>query len=243
MNLLLQYPRIVFFTGAGMSKESGMPTYRGEGGLWAEYRYQDYACQQAFERDPMHVWEFHEQRRAKASSCQPHQGHHLLARFIQERRDSGKGENGGVTVVTQNIDGLHQRSGVMPVYELHGSLWRVRCDVCAKVLDQLETPLPNYRHNCGAYLRPDIVWFGDALDRGLLTKVVDAISHCNLFVSVGTSAAVFPAARLPLQAIEAGARLIEINPRPTPVSQYYQTVMRGPGSEMLAKLFEAGTAE
>ena len=184
MNLLLQYPKIVFFTGAGMSKESGMPTYRGEGGMWTQYRYQDYACQEAFERDPAAVWEFHEVRRATAAACQPHQGHDLLAQLVKQRLAGGRG---GVTIITQNIDGMHQRAGVADVYELHGSLWRVRCDHCGVTYENTELPVSNYRHSCGHYLRPAITWFGDPLDRSLLTKAVDAISKCNLFVSIGTS--------------------------------------------------------
>ena len=239
MNNLLQYSKIVFFTGAGMSKESGVPTYRGAGGLWNEYRYQDYACQEAFERDPEAVWEFHDKRRAAAAACAPHRGHELITQLTLARQEAGRGVNGGVTIVTQNIDGMHQRAGACLIYELHGSLWRVRCDSCGVVMENAEVPLQSKRHSCGQFLRPDIVWFGDSLNRSTLTKAVDAISHCNLFVSIGTSAAVFPAARLPMHAIESGATLIEINPEPTPVSQQYQKHMRGPASEMLAQLLEA----
>lgn len=238
MNLLLQYPKIVFFTGAGMSKESGVPTYRGEGGIWTQYRYQDYACQEAFERDPEGVWEFHNRRREVTGACQPHPGHYLLTSLIEQRERAGKGTGGGITLITQNIDGMHQRAGVAQVLELHGSLWRVRCDTCGEVVTNHDTPMVQLKHHCGHYLRPDITWFGDALNRALLTRAVDAISHCNLFVSIGTSGAVFPAARLPLQAIEAGAALVEINPEPTAVSQYYQRHLRGPASEMLAQLLE-----
>ncbi|MBS2039665.1 NAD-dependent deacylase [bacterium] len=236
MNLMLTYPRIVFFTGAGMSKESGVPTYRGEGGLWKEYRYQDYACQSAFENNPEAVWNFHDQRRAVTAACQPHVGHELIARLAKERQAAGRGTNGGVTVVTQNIDGMHQRAGSEIVYELHGSLWRVRCDSCCEVSHNLELPLRSRVHHCGNFLRPDIVWFGDSLSRSTLTKAVDAISRCSLFVSIGTSGAVYPAARLPLHAIESGAACIEINPESTPVSQHYQQHLRGPASVMLPQL-------
>jgi len=239
MNLLLQYSQIVFFTGAGMSKESGLPVYRGEGGIWTQYRYQDYACQDAFERDPAAVWEFHDQRRASAAQCQPHRGHHLITQLSQARQAAGKGKAGGVTIITQNIDGMHQRAGSSLVYELHGSMWRVRCDACEVVMENLDVPLGVYQHTCGHFFRPDIVWFGDSLNRSVLTKAVDAISHCSLFVSIGTSAAVYPAARLPMHAIENGAALIEINPQPTPVSQQYQRHLRGPASQMLAELLES----
>jgi NAD-dependent deacetylase len=238
MNLLLSYARIVFFTGAGMSKESGVPTYRGQGGLWKEYRYQDYACQAAFEKDPQSVWDFHDKRRAAAAACEPHLGHQLLTRLMRERQAAGRGPHGGVTIVTQNIDGMHQRAGGEQVYELHGSLWRVRCDACGIAVENRESPLQSRRHDCGNFWRPDVVWFGDSLNRATLTKAVDAISRCNLFVSIGTSGAVFPAARLPLHAIEGGAACVEINPEPTPVSQQYQKHLRGPASEMLSQLLE-----
>jgi NAD-dependent deacetylase len=239
VNLLQQYPKIVFFTGAGMSAESGVPTYRGEGGTWTKYRYQDYACQEAFDRDPKAVWHFHDKRREAAAGCQPHSGHSLLADLAKARQAAGLGHRGGVTVVTQNIDGMHQRAGSEGVLELHGSLWRVRCQACGTVDANLEVPMAVYQHSCGAYLRPDITWFGDALDRQTLSQAVDAISHCQLFVSIGTSAVVYPAARLPMQAMTGGAATIEINPLPTSVSQLYQKHLRGPASEMLAQLLNA----
>jgi len=126
VNLLHQYPKVVFFTGAGMSADSGVPTYRGQGGLWHEYRYQDYACQDAFERDPVGVWEFHDKRREATARCNPHRGHQLLTELIRGRAEVGFGPDGGVTIVTQNIDGMHQRAGLTKVLELHGSLWRIR---------------------------------------------------------------------------------------------------------------------
>jgi NAD-dependent deacetylase len=242
VNLLRQYPRIVFFTGAGMSAESGVPTYRGEGGIWSEYRYQDYACQEAFDRDPVAVWDFHDKRRAVAAGCHPHRGHTLLADLARARQADGLGHQGGVTIVTQNIDGMHQRAGSEEVLELHGSLWRVRCQVCGTVDTNLDVPMAGHRHSCGAYLRPDIVWFGDALNRDTISQAVDAISHCQLFVSIGTSAVVYPAARLPMHAMTGGAATIEINPLSTSVSQLYQKHLRGPASEMLAQLLDVAEA-
>ncbi|MGE0489522.1 MAG: NAD-dependent deacetylase [Vulcanimicrobiota bacterium] len=235
MKLLNQYPKIVFFTGAGMSADSGIHTYRGEGGLWHEYRYQDYACQDAFERDPVAVWKFHDQRRAEAANCNPHRGHELLADLVRGRAESGFGPDGGVTIVTQNIDGMHQRAGVDKVLELHGSLWRIRCDACGVVEDNRDIPLGAYQHSCGSYWRPDIVWFGDSLKRNVLSQATDAIARCQLFVSIGTSGAVFPAARLPQHAIASGAALIEINPEKTSVSQFYQKHLRGGAEAMLVE--------
>ena len=209
MNLLMQYPKIVFFTGAGMSADSGVPTFRGEGGMWHQYRYQDYACQEAFERDPEAVWEFNNMRRRAVAECRPHRGYELLTELTRAR----------------NIDGMHQASGAGEVYELHGSLWKIRCDVCGVVEENREVPL-----------EPDIVWFGDSLKRNVLSRSVDAISRCRLFVSIGTSAVVFPAARLPQQAVSVGATLIEINPERTAVSNLYQKHMRGGAEEMPAQL-------
>lgn len=236
MNLLMQYPKIVFFTGAGMSADSGVPTFRGEGGMWHQYRYQDYACQEAFERDPEAVWEFNNMRRRAVAECRPHRGYELLTELTQARAEAGLGPGGGVTIVTQNIDGMHQASGAGEVYELHGSMWKIRCDVCGVAEENREVPLEQLKHSCGNYWRPDIVWFGDSLKRNVLSRSVDAISRCRLFVSIGTSAVVFPAARLPQQAISVGATLIEINPERTAVSNLYQKHMRGGAEEMLAQL-------
>ena len=140
--------------------------------------------------------------------------------------------------MTQNIDGMHQASGAEKVNELHGSMWKIRCDVCGVVEENRDVPLKELKHSCGNYWRPDIVWFGDALKRDVLSRSVDAISRCRLFVSIGTSAVVFPAARLPQQAINVGATLMEINPERTAVSNLYQKHMRGGAEEMLGQLLE-----
>src|SRR5262245_5945137 len=124
---LRDFEAIVFFTGAGMSAESGVPTYRRKGGIWKEYDYQQYACQPAFDRDPQAVWEFHNYRRELVSKCAPNRGHEIIAKLEAELPH--------VSVVTQNIDGLHQRAGSQGVVELHGSLWRVRCDICGTRLE------------------------------------------------------------------------------------------------------------
>lgn len=220
---LSDFRRIVFFTGAGLSVESGIPTYRGSGGIWHEYNYADYACQRAFDRDPERVWEFHDKRRAAVAACEPNAGHRLIAQVA------------GATIVTQNIDGLHQRAGSPDAIELHGSLWRVRCDACRTRNENHDLPIER-RCACGSWLRPDIVWFEDVLDHGVLAQAEQAASTCDLFVGVGTSGVVFPAAALPRVALEAGATCLEINPEPTPVSDWYGHHLRGPASAMLAKL-------
>ena len=222
------FERIVFFTGAGLSAESGIPTYRGSGGIWREYDYEDYACQRAFDRDAERVWDFHDKRRAAVAACEPNEGHGIIAE-VQRRKP-------GSWIVTQNIDGLHQRAGAVDVIELHGSLWRVRCDACGVIRDDLETPLACRTCRCGSYWRPDIVWFEDPLDPGAVRAAERAISGCDLFVSIGTSGVVFPAAELPRLAVRNGATCVEINPEETMVSSWYQHHLRGGASEMLRRM-------
>ena len=223
------FSKIVFFTGAGMSAESGVPTYRGAGGIWKQYDYQRYACQTAFDRDPAAVWEFHNFRRGLVATCHPNAGHRLIARAEQTLP--------AVTVVTQNIDGLHARAGTARLHELHGNLWRVRCDTCGVreqdgpvQREQLRCP------GCGGWWRPDIVWFGDYLDEDVVRSATAAIEDCDLLVSVGTSAVVYPAAALPELARAAGALCVEINPDETPASHLYSLHLRGPATAMLARL-------
>lgn len=220
------FDRIVFFTGAGISAESGVPTYRGPGGIWKDYNYEDYACQAAFDRSPRRVWDFHNYRRALFSACAPSAGHEVIADLQRSR---------GVTVITQNIDGLHQLAGSREVIELHGSLWRLRCDACGARATRRDAPLEHLHcSNCGAMWRPDIVWFGDALDGRVLQRAEAAIRSAQLLVSVGTSAVVYPAAALPLVAKEAGALCVEVNPESTPMSDAYDVCLRMTASRALA---------
>jgi NAD-dependent deacetylase len=219
---------IVFFTGAGMSVESGVPTYRGKGGIWKEYDYGRYACQRAFDSDPDAVWEFHNYRRGLVAACEPNEGHRIVAELEEDC--------GHVSVITQNIDGLHQLAGTDAIIELHGSLWRVRCDACGAKKTDRSAPLEDVRCGCGAHWRPDIVWFGDALDQGNIDDAIREMKHCEVFVSIGTSAVVYPAAELPLVAKRAGATLIEINPEPTPLTDAYDVCLRGTATEMLTRL-------
>ena len=226
---LRDYRRIVFFTGAGMSAECGIPTYRGRGGIWSQYRYEEYACQRAFDRDPDKVWDFHDLRRARVASCDPHAGHRLIAELQRE----GPGR---VSIVTQNIDGMHQRAGARDVVELHGSLWRVRCDGEGVVREDATIPMEPRRCACGAYFRPDIVWFEDSLDERNLARAEELLADCDLLVSVGTSAVVYPAAELPRIAMARGAMTVEINLEDTAASPLYRERLRGAASEALGAL-------
>lgn len=222
------FQRIVFFTGAGMSAESGVPTFRGKGGIWSQYRYEEYACQRAFDHDPNKVWDFHDMRRTVVSGCEPNTGHRIIAELQRERPETA--------VITQNIDGLHQRAGAQDVTELHGSLWRVRCDAEGTLREDRSVPMSPRTCSCGAYFRPDIVWFEDSLNPANITAAYEALMRCDLLVSIGTSGVVYPAADMPRLAAERGAVTVEINPEETPMSYLYQHHLRGPASEMLARL-------
>jgi NAD-dependent deacetylase len=222
------FERIVFFTGAGLSAESGIPTYRGHGGIWKEYNYEDFACQRAFDRDPDKVWDFHDKRRAAVAACEPNAGHRAISE-VQRAKPA-------TTIITQNIDGLHVRAGGRDLIELHGSLWRVRCGRDGTVRDDASVPMEPRRCACGAYWRPDIVWFEDSLDPRVLLRARQALERADLIVSVGTSGVVYPAADLPRIAVAAGAVSVEINLEDTPVSELYQHQLRGTASELLAAM-------
>lgn len=224
-----QYEHVLFFTGAGMSAESGVPTYRGRGGIWERYRWEEFACQEAFDADPEKVLKFHELRRAAVLACHPHAGHAAIA-ALEKRHPR-------VTVVTQNIDGMHQRAGSRRVWELHGSLWRVRC-ANHGISEDIGEKYRSYRcEKCGSWLRPDITWFGDALNEGVVREAVAAIRCCDLFVSVGTSGVVYPAAGFPRFARESGARCVEINPEASEMSALYDEAIRERAGHALPELF------
>ncbi len=222
------YKKIVFFTGAGMSAESGVPTYRGSGGIWHKYNYEEFACQDAFDRHPQKVLDFHELRRKSVLECQPHNGH----KFISELQKS----HNYVTVVTQNIDGMHQRAGTENVIELHGSLWRLRCDDCSITIDDIGESFTNKKCKCGNYLRPDITWFGDMLNEKVIQQASEAIRNCDLFISIGTSGVVWPAAGFPQEAKSTGAYCVEINTERTELSGLFDEVIIGKASEVLTDL-------
>jgi NAD-dependent deacetylase len=221
---------LVFFTGAGMSAESGVPTYRGRGGIWDQYRWEDYACQRAFDAAPDKVLDFHEQRRTRVLACEPHAGHRHLARLQAARAD--------VAIVTQNIDGLHDRAGARGVVELHGSLWRLRCARHGVVEDRAAGPYARRRcARCEEPLRPDVVWFEDVLDARVFARARELVAACRTFVAVGTSAVVWPAAGLIHVARDAGARMIELNVEDTGMSDLFDERWRGPAGALLPERF------
>ena len=222
------FEQVVFFTGAGLSAECGLPTYRGAGGIWSTYDYESYACQRAFDRDPARVWAFHDVRREVMGSVEPGPAHRAMARLQAERP--------ATRIVTQNIDGLHQRAGASDVIELHGSVWRLRCQCPGPPRENTDRPLsPKICPDCKTWYRPDIVWFEDPMPSGPLEAAMDALTSCDLLVSIGTSGVVYPAAGLPRLA--QGALRIEVNPEETPVSDGYELHLRGGAGEMLRRLW------
>lgn len=227
---LSDYSSVLFFIGAGMSAESGVPTYRGAGGIWGQYRYQDVACQRAFDAQPEQVLDFHEIRRTAVLACAPHAGHFALAKL--------QAAHSRLHVVTQNIDGMLQRAGVRVDAELHGSLWRMRCHVHGIRKDAAAGQFHSRRcPDCATWLRPDITWFDDAVNENVFADTAEMIATTELFVSVGTSAAVYPAASFIPLARRAGARMIEINPERTEASALFERCHALPASEALTTLF------
>lgn len=223
---------IAVLTGAGISAESGIPTFRGAAGLWKQFRPEELATPEAFARDPRTVWEWYHWRRKLISQAKPNAGHRALARLEQLTPK--------FTLVTQNVDGLHQAAGSNEVLELHGSIWKFRCTQCRREwLDRhtLEGRQLVYCQ-CGATARPGVVWFGEGLPPDIWKLAEWAVRSCDLLIVVGTSAVVYPAASLVLLAHSSGAQVIEINIEVSPVSGIVNVQLIGKAAEVLPKLIE-----
>lgn len=222
--------RIAVLTGAGVSAESGVPTFRGPGGLWRTHRPEELATQGAFARDPKLVWEWYDWRRSLIARVDPNPGHSALA-ALEDRSPE-------FTLITQNVDGLHERAGSRRVHRLHGSIWRVRCTECCAETTDDRVPLPEIppRCGCGALVRPGVVWFGEPLPVSEWMTAERAAKTCDLFIVVGTIAQVYPAAALIPMAAQAGARIIEINMEDTPLSGVAGLSLRGKAGEILPQL-------
>lgn len=225
---------VAVLTGAGISAESGVPTFRdAQTGLWARFRPEELATPEAFERSPQMVWEWYEWRRSLVARAQPNPGHFALAaieaRVLQ------------FTLITQNIDGLHSAAGSRNVLELHGNILRNKCFEHHHVVDSWNDTrdIPPKCPRCGGRLRPDVVWFGEMLPQAEFTKALEAVAHCDLFLSVGTSTAVEPAASMPFTALQRGAVVVEINPQRTPLSPRAHYVLRTPAGTILPMLVKA----
>jgi len=226
--LLRQAKKVVALTGAGISAESGIPTFRGKDGLWKNYRAEELATPYAFDRDPTLVWEWYNWRRGIIAPVEPNPGHKVLARWEKIFPE--------FTLITQNIDGLHWKAGSKNILELHGNIWKMRCTEEGTITDNHESPLkeiPPHCPSCGALLRPHVVWFGESLSPLILQRSFILSSQCEVILVIGTSAVVQPAASLPLSAAEAGAKIVEINLDPTPLTPYADFSFRGKSGEIL----------
>jgi NAD-dependent deacetylase len=220
---------VAVLTGAGISAESGVPTFRGASGLWRTHRAEDLATPGAFARDPRLVWEWYDWRRGLVEAAEPNAGHRALVEL--ERRVPA------FTLVTQNVDGLHARAGSRNLIHLHGSLWTLRCVRCGAEREDRTTPLPALppRCRCGGLERPGVVWFGETLPDGALERAAAAVAAADLVLVVGTSAVVYPAAGLVPLALDRGVPVIEVNLEDTTFSD--RTIgLRGPAGTILPAL-------
>jgi NAD-dependent deacetylase len=222
---------VAVLTGAGVSAESGVATFRGAGGLWEGHRVEEVATPEAFARDPAFVWRFYHMRRANLRGIRPNPGHVALADL-----EGRFGER--FTLATQNIDGLHRAAGSRRVLELHGSLARVRCTGCGRVEDRGLEPLPELPtcDRCGSLLRPDVVWFHEMLPDDVWREAAHAAGTCDCFLVVGTSAVVYPAAGLAETARGSGAVVVEVNLEATPAGGRGGIGLYGPSGQLLPEL-------
>jgi NAD-dependent deacetylase len=221
---------IVALTGAGVSAESGLATFRGPGGLWRGRDPAELATPAAFRADPETVWQFYDWRRAQAARAEPNPGHRALAAL--------EGHHDDFRLVTQNVDGLHERAGSRRVVRLHGTLWRLRCTEDGREIEERTPELPELppRCECGALLRPAVVWFGEPLSTEVLALAEAAARRASLLLVAGTSGLVYPAAALPGIARAAGAYVVEVNPEATPLSPNVDERLAGPSGLVLPLL-------
>ena len=225
--------RVVVLTGAGISAESGVPTFRGEDGLWKKFRPEELATASAFMSNPQLVWEWYEFRRNLIEKIEPNPAHYAIVEFAKFFED--------FILVTQNVDGLHQKAGSTEVVELHGNITKNKCINCGKRYEDLSQAksglLP--KCSCGGNIRPDVVWFGEMLPADAINIAFESSSNCKLFFSVGTSAIVHPAASLPLIAKRNGACVVEVNLVPTEISSFTDELFLGKAGEILSELKQA----
>ena len=226
--------RVVVLTGAGVSQESGLRTFRdAQTGLWAQYKPTELASPEAFARDPKLVWDWYAWRREAVKAVRPNAGHYALVKMETRVPE--------FTLITQNVDNLHRMAGSQNVLELHGNIQRVRCADCytfTETWDDDSEAVPRCKV-CGGLLRPDVVWFGEALPRQQLEAAVEAARSCEAFFSIGTSGVVQPAASLGFAAHNRGATVVEINAEPTPLTPKADYFLHGKSGEILPQLVDA----
>jgi NAD-dependent deacetylase len=224
-----QAKSVAVLTGAGISAESGVPTFRGAEGLWKNFKAEDLATPEAFARDPRLVWEWYDWRRSLIAQAKPNAAHRALVE-LEKRKP-------GFTLITQNVDGLHDLAGSGKILKLHGDIWRLRCLECGANFPNRRVPLPKLPPHCacGGTARPGVVWFGEPLPEGMMQEAEHAAA-ADVFLVIGTSAIVYPAASLIPFAKNSGARVIEINLGETPFSATVDCVLRGKAAEILPEL-------
>ena len=225
--------KVIVFTGAGVSAESGIPTFRGKDGLWNKFKPEELATPEAFFRNPKLVWEWYDWRRQLIAKAHPNEAHKIIAKMEKEIED--------FYLITQNVDGLHQKAGSEKVVELHGNIWKVRCVDCGYETYDYRTPLPEIPpkcEKCGGLLRPGVVWFGESLPADALEKAYELSRESHIFIVVGTSGVVYPAAQLPYIAKENGAQVIEVNPEETPISRIADKIFREKATSGMKKVYE-----
>jgi NAD-dependent deacetylase len=234
VRFLRKAERVVALTGAGVSQESGLRTFRdAQTGLWSQYKPTELASPEAYERDPKLVWDWYAWRREAIKGVRPNPGHYALVDMAQHIPD--------FILITQNVDGLHRMAGSPHVIELHGNLQRVKCASCGQQAEEwndAEDDIPRCEA-CGGLLRPDVVWFGEALPRAELEAAVEAARTCHTFFSIGTSGVVQPAASLAFAAHNKGAVVVEINAEPTPLTPKADFALHGKSGEILPLLVQA----
>lgn len=221
---------ITVLTGAGISADSGVPTFRGTDGLWRNYRAEDLATPEAFERNPRLVWEWYNWRRELIATKEPNPAHIALAQLETRRRE--------FWLITQNVDGLHRAAGSRRISEIHGNIWMVRCTGCGSVTENrhVPIPIPPICQACGAVQRPHIVWFGESLDPADLRKCDESLRSCDLLLVIGTSGVVYPAAGFASIAKQAGATVLEVNLDETPQSDLVDLSLHGKAKDLVPQL-------
>ncbi len=223
---------VAALTGAGISAESGLPTFRGPGGLWRQRRPEELARREAFAKDPKLIWEWYNWRRSVIAEAQPNAAHLALA--------SLEGRVPGFSLITQNVDGLHDRAGSRRILKVHGDIWTVRCIDCGRERREMRASIDELppRCECGGIERPGVVWFGESLPQDVWREAEIAARNAEVMLVIGTSAVVYPAAGLVGLAKSAGARVVEINIEETPITASVDASLRGPASEILPELVQ-----
>jgi NAD-dependent deacetylase len=220
---------VTVLTGAGISAESGVPTFRGKDGLWQNHKMEELATIQAFQKNPLLFWQFYTWRRKALENIKPNLGHYALVDFERYFKD--------FTLITQNVDNLHLVAGSKKIIELHGNILRDRCSKCNAFYPAAAAVVAIPTCNkCDALLRPDVVLFGENLNETLLRKAQHAAAECEVFISIGTSGVVEPAASLPFLSKANGAYLVEINEEETPLSVHSNETLRGNAGKILPQM-------